>query len=170
MFKTTFGALSAFLVISSVSLHAQDTATVAPEQEDEQLSQSDLKAITDARIGIVKAAIQLTPEQEKYWPALEQAIRDRSAARQQRVAALSELANQQEGVDLSKLLKSRADALTQKAAALEKLAAAWQPLYQSLNDDQKRRLRFVAMNVLPAIRDAFDTREMDEYDENPDDQ
>src|SRR5262249_10776860 len=34
---------------------------------------ADLKALTDARIGIVKAALQLTPEQAKYWPAVEEA-------------------------------------------------------------------------------------------------
>jgi hypothetical protein len=170
MFKATFGVLSVFLAVSSLPAHAQDTATLVPEQESEQLNQSDLKAITDARIGIVKAALQLTPEQEKYWPALEQAIRDRAEARQRRVAALNAVLNQEEDVDLFKLLKGRADALSQKAAALEKLAAAWQPLYQSLNDDQKRRMRFVVVNLLPAIRDAFETREMDEYDETPDSQ
>jgi hypothetical protein len=121
MFKATFGAFSVLLAMSSTPASAQDTAAVAPAQEVEQLSQSDLKAITDARIGIVKAALQLTPEQEKYWPALEQAIRDRAAARQQRVAALNELMNQQEGIDVFKLLKGRADALSQKAAALETL-------------------------------------------------
>jgi LTXXQ motif family protein len=170
MLKATFGAMSVILAATAIPTHAQNTAAVAPTQESEGLSQSDLKAITDARIGIVKAALQLTPEQEKYWPALEQAIRDRAQARQQRMAALYIVLNQEQEVDLFKLLKGRADALSQKAATLERLAAAWQPLYQSLNDDQKRRMRFVVVNLLPAVRDAFETREMDEYDETPDNQ
>jgi hypothetical protein len=170
MLKATFSAMSVILAATAIPAHAQNTAAVAPTQESEGLSQSDLKAITDARIGIVKAALQLTPEQEKYWPALEQAIRDRAQARQQRMAALDTVLNQEQEVDLFKLLKGRADALSQKAATLERLAAAWQPLYQSLNDDQKRRMRFVVVNLLPAVRDAFETREMDEYDETPDNQ
>ncbi len=40
--------------------------------------QSDMKRLTDLRVGLVHAALQLTPEQEKYWPALEEAIRARS--------------------------------------------------------------------------------------------
>ncbi|WP_342723112.1 hypothetical protein AAFG07_28500 [Bradyrhizobium sp. B097] len=34
------------------------------------------------RVGIVKAALQLTPDQEKYWPAIEDAIRTRAKNRQ----------------------------------------------------------------------------------------
>ena len=49
-----------------------------------QESQSDTKRLTDLRVGLVHAALQLTPEQEKYWPALEEAIRARSAGRLQR--------------------------------------------------------------------------------------
>src|SRR5262249_38652512 len=36
-----------------------------------------------ARIGIVKAVLQLTPEQAKYWPAVEEAIRARAQAQYQ---------------------------------------------------------------------------------------
>jgi len=37
----------------------------------------------------------------------------------------------------------RADALAQRGASLKKLADAWQPLYQSFNPDQKRRMRLL---------------------------
>jgi hypothetical protein len=57
MFKATFGALGIVLAVSSLPALAQDTAALAPEQSSEQLSQTDLKAITDAQIGILKAAL-----------------------------------------------------------------------------------------------------------------
>jgi hypothetical protein len=41
--------------------YAQDVSSPVP-------SQADFKALTDARIAVVKAALQLTPEQEKLWP------------------------------------------------------------------------------------------------------
>src|SRR5262245_12902012 len=56
-------------------------------------SAADLKAFSDRRIEIVKAALQLTPEQEKYWPPIEQAIRARSEARIARLEKLSSLAS-----------------------------------------------------------------------------
>ena len=52
-------------------------ARAAAAERIKQLLSVDWKALTDLRVGIVKAALQLKPDQEKYWPPLEQAIRDR---------------------------------------------------------------------------------------------
>jgi hypothetical protein len=102
-------------------------------QDRPRLSQADLKALTDARVGLVKAALQLSPEQEKYWPALEGAIRTRSTGRQQRLAALADRLNQQRDVEPLELLRERANNLAQRSAELKKLVDAWQPLWQTLN-------------------------------------
>jgi hypothetical protein len=51
----------------------------------ERLSSGDVSALTDARINLVKAALQLTPDQEKYWPSVEGAIRARAKDRQTRI-------------------------------------------------------------------------------------
>jgi hypothetical protein len=60
-------------------------------------------------------------------------------------------------------LHRRADALAQRAADLKKLADAWEPLYQTLTRDQKRRMAFGTFIVLRrtgnAVRDAEDTEE-----------
>jgi hypothetical protein len=170
MLKATIGIVAVLIVTSVTLAHAQDTAEGQDVQMPEKLSPSDLKAITDARIGVVKAALQLTPDQDKYWPAIEEAIRARAEARQRRIAALEALSSQQGEVDPFKLLKGRADALAQKALTLNKLVDAWQPLYQTLNGDQKRRLGFVVTHFLPALRDAYDARQMDAYDETEEDE
>ena len=171
MLKTGLTALAVVLFVAhSTLVHAQEATDSQDAQMPERLSPSDLKAITDARIGLVKAALQLTPEQEKYWPAIEEAIRARAEARQRRVAGLEALSNQQGDLDPFKLLKNRADALAQKAASLNKLVDAWQPLYGTLNADQKRRLAFVAVHFLPALRDGYETRQMDAYDETDEDE
>src|SRR5215472_2900850 len=122
-----------------------------------------------ARIGIVKAVLQLTPEQAKYWPAVEEAVRARAEARYQRIAAVAERLAQQRDVDPIELLRGRANALAQRAAGLNKLVDAWQPLYQSLNPDQKQRMRSLAARVLPQLKDAVDSRRMEVYDEDDDD-
>jgi hypothetical protein len=41
------------------------------------------------RVEIVKAALQLTPDQEKFWPAIEDAIRTRAKNRQDRLAEVA---------------------------------------------------------------------------------
>jgi len=42
------------------------------------------------RVDLVKAALQLTPEQEKYWPAVESAIRTSAEDRRARIAKIQE--------------------------------------------------------------------------------
>jgi len=139
--------------------------TTTGVQERPALSQADLKALTDARVGIVKAALQLTPEQEKYWPALEEAIRARSAGRQQRLAALANALNQQSDVDPFDLLRQRAANMEKRAGELKKLVDAWQPLWQTLNPDQKRRMGVLATHVLRVVRNAAEARQMEMYED-----
>jgi hypothetical protein len=100
---------------------------------------NDLKQSTNVRVGLVKAALQLTPDQEKYWPALEEAIRARSAGRQQRVAAWERLREQKE-VQPFELLRQRADTLVQRGTELKNLLDAWQALSQTLSPEQKERM------------------------------
>jgi zinc resistance-associated protein len=67
------------------------------------------------------------------------------------------------------ILRHRADALTQRAAALKTLADAWQPLFATLDENQKRRLKFLAVYVLREMRDAVETRRIMSEDEHEDD-
>src|SRR6202047_1964276 len=48
----------------------------------------DLRAFGEARLAALKAGLVLTPEQEKNWPAFEQAARDYGKVRMDRFAAL----------------------------------------------------------------------------------
>jgi hypothetical protein len=63
-------------------------------------------------------------------------------------------------------LNRRSDALAQRAAELKKLAGAWQPLYQTLSTDQKRRLGFLAVYALRELRDAAEQRLMQAGDDD----
>jgi hypothetical protein len=138
-----------------------------------RLTPTDVNVLTDARIGIAKAVLQLTPEQAKYWPAIEQAIRARAEARYHRMTELRALAERagQHDLDPIELMRGRADALAERAANLKKLVDAWQPLYQTLNPDQKQRVRLVATHILGRAREAMENRRMemmesDEVDED----
>lgn len=146
--------------------------TVAPlayAQDEPRLSTADLERLTDARINIIKAALQLTPEQEKYWPAIEDAIRNRAKDRQARIEAAAERSKERRDRSVVEVvsdrdpvafLQRRADALTQRGADLKKLADAWQPLYQTLSPDQKRRMAALTIYVLREMRDAVEHRRL----------
>ena len=156
MLKSIIGVLTFLFVAGSSLAYAQEASPPVP-------SQANFKVITDARIGIVKAALQLTPEQEKLWPPVEEAVRARAEARYNRMVAVAGKVGQQRDVDPVDLMRGRADALAQRAANLKKLADAWAPLYQTLNPDQKERMRLLAMHVLRELRDGVSPMEM--YDE-----
>jgi hypothetical protein len=145
--------------MASPPAYAQATA------DRERLSTADLNALTDMRIDIVKAALQLTPDQEKLWPPVESAIRERAKDRQARIAEAQKRADERRDGnavdalrdrDTVQFLRRRADALEQRGADLKKLADAWQPLYQTLKPDQKKRMGFLSLVVL---RDVSDVRE-----------
>ena len=154
--------LTALFVTASPLAYAQAPAGGAA-------SAVDVSALTDARISIVKAALQLAPDQEKYWPAIENAIRARVQDRQARIATgVERLSEQRDRSPIEALrdrdpvdfLHRRADALARRAADLRRVADAWQPLYQTLNPDQKRRMAFLTIFVLREMRNGVEQRRL----------
>ena len=126
----------AFLGLSSSSFAAP------PEHpgEHHQFSAEDTAAFTDAHIAALKAGLKLTSAQEKNWPALEAALRDVAQARAGRMAEWHEKAKEHhEHRDVIEGLRQGAKGLTARAAEMEKIADAAKPLYDSLDDAQKRR-------------------------------
>ena len=147
------------LIASSSPVQAQDTS-------GPKINQADLNALTDARIAVVKTALQLTPDQAKYWPALEEAIRARAQTRYARIQAIADQLGQGKDVDPIALFRGRADALAQRAAELKKLVDAWEPLYRSLMPDQKERMRLLADRVITVMGSAVDPRRIRDFDED----
>lgn len=166
MRKTALIAATTFLLAVSPSAHAQDSQG----QNSKQLSATDLNSLTEARISILKATLQLTPEQEKLWPAIEDAIQSRARNRQarlsERIAAIGDRSPLEiiRDRDPIAFLNRRAAALTQRGADLKKLADAWEPLYKTLTPEQKRRMAFLTLIVLRELRDAAEERRMQDDD------
>ena len=102
---------------------------------------ADITAFADARIAALHAGLELTPEQQKHWPAVESAMRDMAKQRAERFAARQDA---QKPADPIARMTRRAEAMESRGAALKKLATAAGPLYQSLNDAQKHRFVVLA--------------------------
>ena len=168
MIKKIAVAATAVLITASPLAYAAETSSTVGMRH---LSAADLNALTDARVGIIKAALQLTPDQEKYWPAVEEAIRARAKNRQARLERVAELRDSglMEAVgDRSpvELMQRRAEVLGQRAADLKKLADAWEPLYKTLTPDQKKRMAFATYAAMRGIRAAIEHRiESDDDDD-----
>jgi zinc resistance-associated protein len=120
-------------------------------------STQDMSAFADARIAALRAGLQLNADQEKNWPPFEQALRDLSkmridrlsAARDQRQQQPQQPSQQAQPANPIDRLQRRADAMTERGTALKRLADAAAPLYQSLDDAQKRRFTMLARFLRP---------------------
>jgi hypothetical protein len=133
-------AMLLVLLIPSLA-YAQGTGPSA-------VSQADLNASIDRRLAAAKAALQLTPDQRNYWPPVEDAVRAAAQARYQRVAAALARICPRDQVNPVEFLRRRANALAQRASELKNFVDAWEPLFQDLTPDQKRRSHFL---VLPRV-------------------
>jgi hypothetical protein len=167
MLRTMVGAVGVLLLFAAPG-DAQDKAASTPMQQNGRLSQADLDALTDTRVAGLKAALQLTPEQSKLWPALEEAMRARAKGRQQRLVALAAKLNSPGEMDPVVLMRERADNLIARGTDLKKLADAWQPLSQTLSPEQKGRMRVFAVHFLHLVRGALEERQMQMEEEGSD--
>ena len=171
MLKLTAAVATALFVTTSPLVYAQ-TATTA---QSDHPSAAELKKLTDLRIDLVKAALQMTPDQTKLWPPVENAIRARAEGRQARLAKIRETMGKRAEESRSEVLENRdpiafmqrrAEALSQRSADLNKLAEAWQPLYKTLSPEQRKRMAALAIFVFHDMSNAIERRhaETDEDD------
>ena len=172
MLKAAVIGTTAFLLTASSIANAQSSQT-SPPATPERLNATDRNTLTDMRVDLVKAALQLTPEQEKYWPAVESAIRASAEDRRARIAKIQETVGiradqgRMEVIrnrDPIAFLQRRSQALAQRSADLDKLAEAWQPLYNTLSQEQRQRMAALAIFVLRDMSDAVDRRRAESED------
>jgi hypothetical protein len=134
MWNAVLGAAVAVTIAGSSVVYAQQ-----PESEGERgprpgASQADRTDPTIGRasnLASLKERLRLTPDQEKNWAAFESAFQALTQSRRSQEEARP--------VDPVPRMRQRAEALTAMGAALSRLADAEAPLYNSLNEDQKRQ-------------------------------
>lgn len=160
MRKAIVAAATALTLISTVSVWAQQRPAPGPapgptaqpgpgpgaEHPRPEMTPEDRRAFLDARIAALKAGLELSPDQEKLWPAFEQAIRAFAKLRADRREAMRTATPPADPVER---LRRAAEAMTSIGAALKQLADTAQPLYQSLDAGQKRRFEILARYLRP---------------------
>jgi hypothetical protein len=125
-----------------------------------RMSADDVSAYAAARIAALRAGLRLTPDQEKLWPPVEGVLNDFAKKRvdrhEQRREERAERredrrdrrdgdrAEQRETPNPVERLRKGADRMTETGADLKRLADATEPLYNSLDEAQKRRFNALA--------------------------
>ena len=151
MWKAALAGTAALAIIGSSLVYAQQRGRPGGF-ERWQPTIADMRAFADARLAALHAGLGLTPDQEKNWPAFEQASREMAKLRLDRVAAAavdSRRDRQPQSDDPADRMHRRAAAMTETGATLKKVADAVDPLYKSLDDAQKRRFAMLEHMLAP---------------------
>jgi zinc resistance-associated protein len=113
-----------------------------------RFSPEDREAFTDARIAALRAGLKLSPDQEKLWPAVEEAIRGLVKQRGEQMREWRE-ARRLMRDDFPAAVRSMAERQAAGAEALRRMADAAAPLYATLDESQKRRAGVLMRSLRP---------------------
>ena len=137
MRKTAIYLMSAALLAATA---LTGTATARDRTERVELTANQMADRSEARIAKMKVDLNLTADQEKNWAGFASAMQDMNKKQADRRIAMRDARAQQNGsVDLIDELRRNADSLIEQANERKKLADAAQPLYATLNEQQKNR-------------------------------
>ena len=121
----------------------------------------DHEAMLDAKLAGLKAGLKLTPDQEKLWGPFEAAARAAADMHMKHMEEMMARMHEMRGDDMEKegseegegvspidRLDRLANRLSEAGAALKKLADAAKPLYDSLDEQQKRVFGFLSREMM----------------------
>ena len=164
MLKTVLAATTALtiagstLAISTLA-YAQPGGRERDPQRRWQPSVEDVRAFQAARLAALRAGLVLSTEQEKHWPAFEQAARELQQLRVNRISALRDARregqdsragrDERRSFDPAERMRQRATRMSEAGTVLKKLADATEPLYRSLDDAQRRRFAVLTRMMSP---------------------
>jgi hypothetical protein len=142
--RKTFIFLTSAALLTGAAMTGPAVARDRSDRADRtELTASQITDQASARAAQMKADLRLTPEQDKNWSGFQTVIVDVwKKQAEHRITwrnARAKDADQQANVDLIEQMRKDADEQIQRGNDHKKLADAAQPLYTSLDDQQKRR-------------------------------
>jgi hypothetical protein len=190
MKTSILAATTAVILAGSAATYAvaQQPAPTKTAMEDRwRPSPADHDAFAAARVAALHAGLALTPDQEQLWPPVETILKDMAKKREARMAERraewERARDRKEQPDAMQRLRRGAEVMTETGSDLKRLADAAQPLYDKLDDGQKRRLQKMvrrgfhermreglrerAMHRFAEWRDRYEHWRNDEHEDRP---
>lgn len=151
-----FAALAALTFAPAAQADSDQSS--APAMERMQHWAADHEALLDAGLAGLKAGLRLSSNQEKLWPPFEAAVRDAARLHAEQMKSMMERMGRMheammegapgEAVSPVDRLEALGRGLSNRGAAIEKVADAAKPLYASLDDSQKRRFGLLGRRLI----------------------
>jgi hypothetical protein len=173
MKKSILAATTAVILAGSAATYAvaQQPAPTKTAMEDYwRPSAADRDAFAAAHVAALHAGLALTPEQEQLWPPVEAVLKDMAKKREARMAEHRAERrmdrDRKEPANAIDRLRRGAERMSDVGNDLKRLADAAQPLYDKLDDGQKRRLqKMVRHGLHERIREGMRERAMHRFAE-----
>ena len=122
---------------SALALGAAAAPGDSPPPGDARAMSEARGFMLDAHLAGMKAALKLTPDQEKNWAAFEGAVREAAQARREAMKAMRESWRGDQRPSAIDRMTAAADRLAKASTEIKAIAAAAKPLYDSLDDGQR---------------------------------
>ena len=108
---------------------------------------ADMSFMLDARLAGMKAALKLTPDQEKNWGPFEAEVREAAKMRADMMRAHHEEMEKDMRPTPIEHMNEMSDHLAKASAELKKVSDAAKPLFDSLDENQKRHFGPLLMSL-----------------------
>jgi Spy/CpxP family protein refolding chaperone len=139
MNKFVMSAVAAAALAGTGLAYAATAAPDAAQTPAAGQRMMDRGFMLDAKLAGMKAALNLTADQQKLWPAFETAVRDAAKARMEAMQARRQEMQDGQRPSPIAMMTEMSDHLAKASDQLKKVADAATPLYNSLDDGQKGR-------------------------------
>jgi hypothetical protein len=137
-------SVSSFALTAAVA--AGDQPSEATHKERMQHWAADHEAMMDARLGGMRAALKLTPEQNPLWEAFENSVRTVSKTRMDDTRQMMENRGHMSPTEHMDAMAGR----MARREELKKISEAAKPLYGSLDDTQKHKFELLGHEMMMA--------------------
>ena len=165
-----FAALAALTFVPAAQAASDQSSE--PAMERMQNWAADHEAFLDAKLAGLKAGLRLTSDQDKLWPPFETAVRDAATLHMDQMKSMMERmrkmhqmmqgmkkSDDMQDEDMKGMnaagpavspidrLEAMGQRMSDRGAAIKKVADAAKPLYASLDDSQKRRFALLGREM-----------------------
>jgi hypothetical protein len=144
-------AVAAAGIAGSTFAYTAYAANEPPNAARMQQMQEERAAMLDARLAGFKAGLKLTADQDKLWAPFEGAIRDAAKARMDAMRQMHDKMGEKDAARPSPIerMEMMSEHMSKMASELKIVADAGKPLYDSLNDMQKRNFGPLLHDLMP---------------------
>jgi len=144
-------AVAAAGLAGSTLAYSAYAANEPPNAARMERMQEERAAMLDAHLAGFKAGLKLTADQDKLWAPFESAIRDAAKARMEAMRQMRDKMDQKDAQRPSPIdrMEMMSDHMAKMSSELKIVADAGKPLYDSLNDTQKRSFGPLLHDLMP---------------------